>query len=363
MKRLLLPLFLKIAKSLGIEEIQNRLDELSVVIPKVNDSHRMASDAFTVAQFSEERARTYADALYGKFNQLHSNLVFHVDQRQIQMTQRAEQSEAITAENVKRLERLLSEFRLNLDALRRSQSTYSQPTSSAPSINNSAANYEIDDVLYLALEDRFRGERDIVAQRQSSYLQYLGPTISERSPLLDLGCGRGEWLSALKLRGIPAVGVDGNGICVTECLEAGLTVQQGDLVSFLKSSEDASFGAITLFQVFEHLPFSILVETMREIRRVLVKDGILIAEIPNSKNIRVGSGTFWIDPTHQRPLFPDVLMFLAEQVGFSQADGIYVNRLGPAHDLSGLPEGARHALMSVLEALDGPGDFALIAKN
>lgn len=366
MKRFLLPLFLKIAKSLGIDEIQKRLDEISEVIPKLNDAHLLATDAFTVAQFSEERANSYSNAqsqnLHDQINKAQSDLVFHVDQKQIQNVQQIEQLEARSTERFLQVEKLVTEFRLNLDALRRSQTVHAQSSSSG-STGSSIAHSEIDEILYLALEDRFRGERDVVAQRQSSYLQYLGTTISEKSPLLDLGCGRGEWLTALKSNGIPAVGVDGNGVCVAECLEAGLKVKQNDLLSFLKNSADASFGAVTLFQVFEHLPFSILVETMREIRRVLVNNGILIAEIPNSKNIRVGSGTFWIDPTHQRPLFPDVLTFLAEQVGFSRADGIYVNRLGPEHDLSGIPDGVHQALASVLEAMDGPGDFALIATN
>jgi O-antigen chain-terminating methyltransferase len=157
--------------------------------------------------------------------------------------------------------------------------------------------------------------------------------------------------------------VDGNSVCVAECQEGGLNVVHDDILSFLQKSGEASFGAVTLFQVFEHLPFGVLVEVLREIHRVLTPGGVLIAEIPNSKNVRVGSGTFWIDPTHERPLFPDVLMFLAEQVGFDKVDGKYVNRLGPQHDLSGLPEGATQALTSILDALDGPGDFALIAKR
>jgi O-antigen chain-terminating methyltransferase len=217
--------------------------------------------------------------------------------------------------------------------------------------------------MYLALEDKFRGDRDIVGRRQVSYLTYLGSTITSATPLLDLGCGRGEWLHALKENNIPSIGVDGNAVCVAECIESGLSVQLGDIMAFLRNSDDASFGAVTLFQVFEHLAFADLLDVIREIRRVLVKGGVLIAEIPNSKNLRVGSSTFWIDPTHQRPLFPDVLLFLAEQIGFENVAGIYVNRLGPEHDLSGLPEGAFHALNSVLEALDGPGDFALIARS
>lgn len=366
MKRLLLPLFLKIAKSLGVDEIQNRLDEISEVLPKVNEAHLLATDAFTVAQFSEERANDYSNAqshtLHQQLNKVQEDLVFHIDQKQIQTNQRIDQTEFNVESRLKHFEKLLVEVRANIDALRRSQVTATQGTTPLNS-SNTYSSKETDEILYLALEDRFRGERDVVAKRQETYLQYLGSSISEDSPLLDLGCGRGEWLRALKSKGIAAAGVDGNSICVAECVEAGLSVQQGELLSFLKNSSEASFGAVTLFQVFEHLPFSVLVETMREIRRVLVPGGVLIAEIPNSKNLRVGSGTFWIDPTHERPLFPDVLTFLAEQVGFGQVDGIYVNRLGPDHDLSGLPEGAQSALESVLDAIDGAGDFALIARN
>jgi len=75
----------------------------------------------------------------------------------------------------------------------------------------------------------------------------------------------------------------------------------------------------------------------------------------------VSAGTFWIDPTHQRPLFPELLIFLASEIGFTKADSHYTNNLSPNHDLSGLPQGATAALQSVIDAIDGPGDFALIA--
>jgi O-antigen chain-terminating methyltransferase len=366
MKRLLLPLFVKIARSLGIDEIQRRLDELSEVSSRVDHAELLANDSFTVAQLSEERANTYTNEQAHSLNQqiikLQTDLVFHIDQKQLQLIQALDSNKAEVGENILRIEKTIAELRLNLDALRRSQvDNFKTSAPHADYLPTSAV--QIDEVMYLALEDKFRGDRDIVGQRQVSYLKYLGTTISSTTPLLDLGCGRGEWLQALRRNNIPSVGVDGNAVCVAECTEAGLSVQLGDIMTFLRNSDDASFGAVTLFQVFEHLTFADLLDVMREIRRVLVKGGVLIGEIPNSKNLRVGSSTFWIDPTHQRPLFPDVLMFLAEQIGFENVDGIYVNRLGPEHDLSGLPEGALHALASVLEAVDGPGDFALIARS
>ena len=150
-------------------------------------------------------------------------------------------------------------------------------------------------------------------------------------------------------------------MCAEECKENGLAFEQNDLLEFLETRADQSVGAFTMFQVLEHLPFPVLVEVLRNIRRTLVPGGLLIAEVPNAKNLRVASGTFWIDPTHQRPLFPELLLFLATEIGFKQSVGRYVNDFSPKHELTGLDEGVEIALRSLLNAVDGPGDFALLA--
>jgi SAM-dependent methyltransferase len=255
---------------------------------------------------------------------------------------------------------LIADLRQSIDVIRRqvasSSSTRPQANSSTPE-----SGPVIDDGLYVALENHFRGSRDIVAERQREYLSALPSTITETTPLIDLGCGRGEWLAVLRENHIAAVGVDSNSVCAAECRESGLNVHEQDLLTFLAERPDASVGAYTMFQVLEHLPFPVLLEALRHIRRTLVAGGLLIAEVPNAKNLRVASGTFWIDPTHQRPLFPELLLFLATELGFNKAEGRYVNDFSPKHDLDGLPEGAQVALQSILYAIDGPGDFALLA--
>jgi SAM-dependent methyltransferase len=234
----------------------------------------------------------------------------------------------------------------------------SSPRENAPVVTNAPV---IDDGLYVALENHFRGSRDAVAQRQQDYLPMLPSVISASAPLVDLGCGRGEWLKVVRAQGLPSLGVDSNTVCIAECQEEKLEVVQDDLLNFLTHRPDASVGTYTLFQVLEHLPFPVLVDALREMRRTLVPGGRVIAEVPNAKNLRVSAGTFWIDPTHQRPLFPELLLFLATEVGFAQADGHYTNNLSLTHDLSGLPDGAMNALRSVVDAVDTYGDFALIA--
>ena len=219
----------------------------------------------------------------------------------------------------------------------------------------------IDDALYISLEDHFRGDKETVHQRQLQYLPYISDIVSDEFPLIDLGCGRGEWLQVLKENHISARGIDSNTACVAECTENSLSASLGELLDALTQLPDASCGAITLFQVLEHLPFDVVVNVLREARRVLVPGGVFIGEVPNSETLRVGASTFWIDPTHQRPLFPAVLAFLASSVGFAGVTGKYSSPLAPTPDLTGLPENASKTILDLHHAINGPGDFALIA--
>jgi len=285
---------------------------------------------------------------------LNENLVAYIDAKQLQNT------EEITSNNASYGE-IISSLRQSIDVVRRQLANSGTSAHAVQSSRSNSPAFVIDDGLYVALENHFRGSRDVVAERQREYLDSLPDTITFETPLVDLGCGRGEWLTVLRDLKIPALGVDSNAVCAEECKENGLSFEQNDLLQFLEARADQSVGTFTMFQVLEHLPFPILVEVLRNIRRTLVPGGLLIAEVPNAKNLRVASGTFWIDPTHQRPLFPELLLFLASEIGFKKSEGRYVNDFSPKHELTGLEEGVEMALRSLLYAVDGPGDFALLA--
>lgn len=219
---------------------------------------------------------------------------------------------------------------------------------------------EIDDLLYLAIEDRFRGDPAEIRIRQERYLPFLPDVIDETHPLLDLGSGRGEWLGVLADHGVPARGVDSNASCVDECRAAGLSADVGDLVNVLAGSEDHSFGAISMFHVVEHLPFGVLADVIRECGRVLVPGGLLIAETPNALNLRVAATNFWLDPTHVRPLHPELLRLLADRGGFARSQDLFINEIGTPLELT--PKGAADEWIQELSrSLDGPGDYALLA--
>ena len=173
------------------------------------------------------------------------------------------------------------------------------------------------DAFYVAFEDNFRGSRGDINNRLKVYL----PLIEEAkigtasSPILDVGCGRGEWLELLRESGYIAKGIDINRVMIEECQSRGLDVTQSDVIAYLRSLPDASLGAVVGFHIIEHLPFEVLIKLFDETIRVLQPGGITIFETPNPDNVLVGSNTFYTDPTHRNPLPSNMVKFLAEWRG------------------------------------------------
>jgi SAM-dependent methyltransferase len=219
---------------------------------------------------------------------------------------------------------------------------------------------QIDPSFYVALEDRFRGDQETIEARQVLYVPFVVDLVDDQFPLVDLGCGRGEWLRVLQRSGIPAKGIDSNPAFVAEGAEGGISVEFGDLVQYLRAANENSIGAISMFQVVEHLPFPVLMEVLGDCARVLRPGGLLLAETPNSLNLRVAASTFWIDPTHQRPLHPELLQFMAKYVGFSRVDGVSANELKVGGtELPDDPVG--NAMREMRQLVDGHADFTLLA--
>ena len=175
--------------------------------------------------------------------------------------------------------------------------------------------------LYVALEDRFRGDRATIEARLSRYLPAVRatPPIQSGGLVLDIGCGRGEWLALLGKAGLGARGLDLSHAMVALCKDVGLDAVHGDAVGHLRTLPDGSLAAITAFHVVEHLRFRDLLDLLDEARRVLAPGGLLLFETPNPENLVVGACTFRLDPTHQFPLPPELLRFLAINRGFAHA--------------------------------------------
>lgn len=221
----------------------------------------------------------------------------------------------------------------------------------------------VPDDLYAAFEERFRGSTDEIQSRVAVYLPFLreAGVGSTEAPLLDLGCGRGEWLDVVRAADLHARGVDRNPVVVDACRERGLDVALGDLLETLRAQPDASLGAVSALHVIEHLPWARLIELLDEVRRVLRPGGIAIFETPNPENLLVGAATFHSDPTHRNPLPHGTMQFMLEARGFAP---VRLLRLHPYPDGVGLPTVSAADLAHRLNSLFfGPQDYALIGTR
>lgn len=174
------------------------------------------------------------------------------------------------------------------------------------------------DKFYLNFENHFRGPSFLIKQRLEVYLPYISnlPYKKEEIKLLDLGCGRGEWLDLLRDNNYSAKGIDLNTFMINSVKAMGLDVEKIDLLTYLKSLPSNSIHAITGFHIIEHLSFEILTDMYDEVYRVLVPQGIAIFETPNPQNLTVGAFNFYTDPTHLNPIPAHTAKFVMQQHNF-----------------------------------------------
>lgn len=222
------------------------------------------------------------------------------------------------------------------------------------------------DSFYRAFEDGCRGSEADIKDLFRVYLPDIQQALARqdgRNPvapaIIDIGCGRGEWLQLLSEQALPALGIDSNAAMVERCLELGLAAHRADGLAYLQTLPDQSVAAITGFHIVEHLPFAALFTLFDEARRVLSPGGLVIFETPNPENLLVGSHTFYHDPSHRNPITPTFIRFLANFLGYTD---IEIRRLHP------YPESAKVKGMDPLTEringhLCGPQDFAILARK
>lgn len=214
------------------------------------------------------------------------------------------------------------------------------------------------DLLYRAFEDRFRGAPEAITDLQrTDYFHRLRDLPNPELPIADLGCGRGELVNALADEGLTAIGVDTN----LGQIVGGDTARfvEDDLFAWLDAQDDASLRAVVAMHVVEHLPVDLQIRLVFEARRVVADGGLLILETPNATSIRTAASNFWLDPTHERPVHPLFLQFLATQAGFAETELVPLHPIEP-----GLPDGDSPELRAALtELILGAGDIALVAQR
>lgn len=228
----------------------------------------------------------------------------------------------------------------------------------APNIQTSVMDDHSLDWFYKLFEDKFRGSEDSIRERVSEYKKYFESLSSDlkKLPIIDIGCGRGEFLGFAKDLGFKAIGVDLNFEMIEHSKNLGYKVFQEDAVKYLSTIDDNSISVITGFHIVEHIPLNSLIKLFEECYRSIKKNGFVLFETPNPRNINVGSNTFYIDPSHMKPIPQEFLTFALESVGFK-------TEVIESHPIKTTIEHTDDNVRAIMYSLYGPQDYAVIARK
>jgi O-antigen chain-terminating methyltransferase len=207
----------------------------------------------------------------------------------------------------------------------------------APSTANVMTRERLEPARYVAFEQLFRGSSEEIRKRLSDYVPYFRGL----APVLELGCGRGEFLELLRDAGIDGRGVDLNPDMVRRTRELGLSAEVGDVVDFVASREPGSAGGIFAAQLVEHLPPRVLGGFLEGCCRALRPGGRLVLETVNPRSLVALVEAFYRDLTHEKPLHPETLDFALRAAGFREVELRYS---------SPVPQRARLSPLTELEA-------------
>ncbi|MCI0417030.1 methyltransferase domain-containing protein [bacterium] len=223
-----------------------------------------------------------------------------------------------------------------------------------------------EEARYFFFEERFRGSREWVKEKFAGYVRYFETGID--ALVLDLGCGRGEFLELLKEASIRGKGVDSNQAMVEKSREAGLDVSHGDLLQFLLSQPVNSLGGIFCSQVVEHLSAGVLLRLLEAAFARLKTGAPILLETVNTGSVFALTQVFTRDLTHTTPIHPETLQFMVNACGFKRPEILYTSPVPVVQQLKlfAKPENEvqeifNHNMSQLNQLLYGPMEFAVYA--
>ena len=194
------------------------------------------------------------------------------------------------------------------------------PAPSAPS-----APAELDPSQYVGFEAKFRGSESAIRSRQADYVEYF----KGQSNVLDVGCGRGEFLDLLRENGISAKGLDLNPEMVEVCKARGLDAAAADARTYLRGLADDSLGGLIAIQVIEHLQPQYLNELLALAFDKTRPGGRIVLETINPACWVAFFESYIRDLTHVKPIHPDTLQYLLQASGFVNVEIVYRAPIAP----------------------------------
>lgn len=176
-----------------------------------------------------------------------------------------------------------------------------------------------DTIDYFKFQQNMRGSCAEIKEQQKSYVVYFEGCHN----VVDLGCGRGEFLETLRDHDINAVGVDSYLESVKYCKMKGLQVSQGDVAQFLHEQKNDSIDGVFSAQLIEHITVGKILELCKESYRVMKPDSYIVLETPNPTCLSTYMNSFYLDPSHKNPVHPRLMEYLMQECGFRNIQILY----------------------------------------
>jgi SAM-dependent methyltransferase len=224
---------------------------------------------------------------------------------------------------------------------------------------------------YFLFEERFRGSREDIKQRQMAFLPYF----EKCSRVLDIGCGRGEFLEILKDHNIGGIGVDSDPDMVAYCHSRQLEVKHADAIDYLETLSDNSLDGIFIDQVVEHLEPYYLVRLLALCHQKMKSGYHIVVETVNPLSF-VSFVNFYIDMTHKQPVHPETLQYLLSASGFREYEKKFFSPVSDEGRLKKFEGTAdmntterenndvyNHNVEILNELLYGAQDYAIVGKK
>lgn len=169
---------------------------------------------------------------------------------------------------------------------------------------------------YYWFESIHRGDRALIKRRQQPYLEFFEGC----SNVLDVGCGRGEFLELMAEKGIGGYGIDIESDSVQYCIDSGLRAIQDEALDHLASIADESIDGVFISQVAEHLTPGELIELVGLAYARMRPGGFVVIETPNPQCLLIFASFFYADLSHVQPIHPETMRFLLLSAGFKDVE-------------------------------------------
>ena len=323
-------------------------------------------------------ARCVVAPLSGRQSEYNANVIHGMNLLRDQIIELQRQNEELTFKyslleaKEKATQMMLDSYMMNLSHALTNLPLTGDNLSEAPRKENISTQDDAEskdyyeDLDYFKFQNKFRGSSDVILDHMRIYKPYFE---NAKGTVLDFGCGRGEFLQLMKELGVPAVGIDSYSEYVALGKLKGVDIRQGDAVEYLRNTEE-SFGGIFVGQVVEHIGFPNIVKLCKLAYEKLQPGGYLVMETPNAACLAIYTNSFYLDPTHQTPVHPLLLQYVAQEVGFSNVDILYTEGSRCPESIPSIQSDAitnleevNTALHQVSEKLFGSMDYAIIARK